>query len=281
MYDVPSGWECIHLNDPNDPRVFDFVRLTDMQWRSHAEVEGGYFIAEGAFVIDRVAALQLDIRSVLTTRKWLPRLAETLATWQGSVYVVDDATMEGIAGYRVHRGALAAVARPAPTSLGHLLDGSGHLVVLEDLVDHTNVGLAFRSALALGVSGMVLSPRCADPLYRRAIKASMGAVLSMPWARADEWPGAITMMTDHGMSAIALTPADDAVDIAAGLVQREHERVALLIGGEGYGLSREALALSELRACIPMDSQVDSLNAAAATAVACYALRMSRRRNMS
>lgn len=277
--DLPGGWDLSHVTSADDPRVDDFRRLTDMEWRTSTEARDGYFVAEGALVIERVADLDMIVRGVLTTRKWLPRLAVALGEWRGPVYVVDDEVAQEITGYHVHRGALAAVERPIATPLSQLLAHGGDLIVLEDLVDHTNVGLVFRSALALGIRGVVLSPRCADPLYRRAVKSSMGAVLSMPWTRIDErsgtWPAPILGLAEAGISLLGLSPRDSAVELAEGLAGRQHERVALVVGSEGPGLSAQALRACEATVRIPMADGVDSLNAAAATAVACYALRMS------
>jgi tRNA G18 (ribose-2'-O)-methylase SpoU len=159
-------------------------------------------------------------------------------------------------------------ALPAP---GEVLGGARTVVVLEDVVDHTNVGAVFRSAAALGVDGVLLSPRCADPLYRRSVKVAMGAVLSLPWTRLGEWYDALPALSARGFTTVALTPADDAVTIEEAV--RGVERLALVVGTEGHGLSPRWLATADRRAVIPMAAGIDSLNLAAATAVACYVAR--------
>jgi tRNA G18 (ribose-2'-O)-methylase SpoU len=163
--------------------------------------------------------------------------------------------------------------RPLP-SVADVLVGARTVVVLEDVVDHTNVGAIFRSSAALGVDAVLLSPRCADPLYRRSVKVAMGAVFSMPYARLDDWYGAVQALSDDGFTTVALTPASDAVDIEQAVAGQE--RVALLMGTEGHGLSPRWLESADRRAVIPMSSRTDSLNVAAATAVACYVARARR-----
>lgn len=269
------AWHPEIVQSAHDPRIAQYSQLTDMDLRRKWEADGGYFMAEGALVIQRVMELRLPLVSVLTTQKWVPRLAGILADWTGPVYLVSDALAEQITGFAVHRGALAVVRRPEDLTLEQLLQQGGHLLVLEDLVDHTNVGLAFRSARAMGLNGVLLSPRCADPLYRRAVKSSMGAVMSTPWARSRDWPADLSTLQRHSLFTVALTPAPDAAEIAEVLVARTNDRVAVVIGSEGAGLSPQSLAACAASARIRMNHGIDSLNAAAATAVACYALQMS------
>lgn len=272
---IPAGWQVIEVSDLTDPRLDSYRSLTDMDLRLSQESVGGFFMAEGLLIIERAATAECEIVSILTARRWLPRLSSVLARWTGPVFVVDDAAE--LTGYRVHRGALAHVRRPVSRSCHELLRRPGSLLVLENLVDHTNVGLAFRSAAALGIRGVIVSPACADPLYRRAVKASMGAVLSVPWARADFWPIDLRSRSVDAppRSVIALTPDPGGVPLETALRERAHADVALVVGSEGPGLTSQALAAADVRARIPMDSGVDSLNVAAATAVACYALRMT------
>ncbi|MFM9134131.1 MAG: TrmH family RNA methyltransferase [bacterium] len=268
----PVGWVLDTVADPEDPRLHPFRDLTDMDLRRRIEPERGFFIAEGRLVIERVARAGHAIDAVLTAPRWLPVLAEDLPYYAGPVLVASREVIDAIAGYRVHRGALAVVRRPRARDVPEVADAPGHLVLLEDLVDPTNVGLAFRSAAALGIAGIVLSPRCADPLYRRAVKTSMGAVLDLPWARSGDWATDLSRMRGFGVSVIALTPHPEAEDLEAALAARECARVALLVGTEGEGLSAGALGASERLARIPMSGGIDSLNVAAAVAVACYAL---------
>jgi tRNA G18 (ribose-2'-O)-methylase SpoU len=182
--------------------------------------------------------------------------------------VVSEDLAEEVTGFHVHRGALASLERVPPRPVSEVLDGARTVVVLEDVVDHTNVGAIFRSAAALGVDAILLSPRCADPLYRRSVKVAMGAVFSVPYARLHDWYDGVVALSDAGFTTVALTPAEDAVGVeeaVAGI-----EKVALLMGSEGPGLSQRWLRSAEVRAVIPMAAGIDSLNVAAATAVACY-----------
>ena len=200
--------------------------------------------------------------------RWLDGLSDVLATTDAPCFVVSEELAEQVTGFHVHRGALASLQRlPLPT-VSEVLEPARTVVVLEDVVDHTNVGAAFRSAAALGIDAMLLSPRCADPLYRRAVKVAMGAVFTVPYARLDDWYDALVEVAAAGFTTVALTPADDALDIeraVAGL-----DKVALVLGSEGHGLSERWERSAARRAAIPMSNGVDSLNVAAATAVACY-----------
>jgi tRNA G18 (ribose-2'-O)-methylase SpoU len=176
-----------------------------------------------------------------------------------------------VTGYGVHRGALAAMARqplPAPAEL--LAATTGPLAVLEDVNDHTNVGAIFRGAAALGIDAVLLSPRCADPLYRRAVKVSMGAVFAIPYARFPRWPDGLRTLADADVELLALTPDPGASSLSA--LPPARRRRALLLGAEGPGLTRWALDAADVRVRIPMSRDVDSLNVAAAAAVAFYAL---------
>lgn len=262
------------VRHPDDPRVIDYTRLTDMDLRLRHEQESGVFMAEGLLILERVADSGLEMVSVLTAPKWLDRLSIALAGSSVPVYVADEDVLRTITGYSVHRGALAAVRRPAPIDVDGLLTESGDVLVLESLVDPTNVGLAIRSAVSQGVTLVLLSPDCADPLYRRAVKSSMGAVLRCRWARSADWGHTLDRLRTS-RAVLALDPAgtvalDDACARTAG------ESVALVLGSEGPGLSPAVLERARHRARIPMAADGDSLNVAAAAAVACY-VRMRTR----
>src|SRR3712207_269789 len=178
--------------------------------------------------------------------RWLPGLADVLDITDAPCYVVDEALAEQVTGFHVHRGALASLhRRPLPTAEA-VLAGARTVGVLEDVVDHTNVGAMFRSAAALGVDAVLLSPRCADPLYRRSVKVAMGAVFSVPWARVEQWHGAVATVSAAGFTTVALTPAADAVHVEEAVAGRD--RVALLVGTEGQGLSDRWLAAADVRA---------------------------------
>lgn len=262
--------------EAGSPLLSDYVALTDVELRRTREPAEGLFIAEGEKVIRRAVEAGYPIRSVLLEEKWLPGLADLLDRADVPAYVASRATLEAVTGYSVHRGALAAMTRlPLPPVL-ELAERSQRVVVLEDLVDHTNVGAVMRGAAGLGVDAVLVTPRCADPLYRRAVKVSMGAVFAVPWTRLVAWPGALEDLRDLGFSVLALTPAPDATPLAD-IPPELSERCALVLGTEGEGVSPGALAACDLRVRIPMAPGVDSLNVAAAAAVACYALGQSRR----
>ena len=260
----------------DSPELGEYVGLTDVALRRRREPAEGIFIAEGEKVIRRAVAAGHPLRSVLLEEKWLPALADLLGPLDAPVYVADRETLERVTGYSVHRGALAAMSRLPLEPPRLLLARSRHVVVLEDLVDHTNVGAVFRSAAGLGMDAVLVSPRCADPLYRRSVKVSMGAVFSVPWSRLGAWPSDLDDVRAQGFSVLALTPEAAATplpDLPAGVT----DRCALVLGAEGHGLSTRALELADHRVRIPMAAGVDSLNVAAAAAVAFYALGQSRR----
>jgi tRNA G18 (ribose-2'-O)-methylase SpoU len=264
----------VDVSDPADPRLADYVRLRDVQLRRTLEVEQGLFIAEGEKVIRRAVETGHPVRSLLMTRKWAEGLADVLEGTDAPVYVVDEATAEGVTGFAVHRGALAAMVRLPLPSVGSVIAGARRIVVLEDLVDHGNVGAIFRCAAALGVEAVVLSPRCADPLYRRAVKVSMGAVFAVPYARMTEWYDGLAELRAAGFGLFALTPDQSALSLDEVTMG---ERAALMLGSEGDGLSSRWLREADAPVCIPMSKQamergVDSLNVVAAAAIACHAL---------
>ena len=287
----------IVVDDPSDPRLADYARLTDVRLRTALEPAHGLFVAEGDKVIRRAAAAGYQVRSMLVTRDKLAGLADLASACPGPVYLVSDQAAEQVTGYRVHRGALASMARRALPTVTGLLSGaplaadvsgaplaaelSGgqpgwprRIVILEDLVDHGNVGGIFRCAAALGVDAVILSPRCADPLYRRAVKVSLGAGFAIPYARMPDWRGGLAEIRSAGFTLLALTPDQSAVPLdklaSAG-------RVALLLGTEGDGLSSRWRAEADTAVCIPMSADamamgVDSLNVVAAAAIACHEL---------
>jgi tRNA G18 (ribose-2'-O)-methylase SpoU len=249
-----------------DPAVQAFTALTDVAWRRSQEAATGLYVAEGAAVIVRALAAGHRLRTVMTSPRWLPTVADHLPP-DADVVLIDDATIERITGFRVHRGALASFQRPLQPDLAALATSARRLVALEGLVDPTNVGAIARSALALGFDGMVLDPRCGDPLYRRAVKVSMGAVLALPFVRATRWPQDLDVLRDAGHEVLALTPHADTplseirVDAAT--------RCTLLVGSEGPGLREATIARATTAVRIPMSARVDSLNVAAAAAIAC------------
>ncbi len=263
--------ELVEVHDPADPRLADYRDLRDVELRKHLEAEEGLFIAEGEKVVRRAVEAGFPVRSFLMAPRWLDGLADVLDAWAAPCYVVSEQLAEQVTGFHVHRGALASLHRRPLPSVESVLRRARTVVVLEDVVDHTNVGAIFRSGAALGVDAVLLSPRCADPLYRRSIKVAMGAVFTVPYARIEQWYDAVSALSSAGFTTIALTPAPDSIDIEDAVAGEE--KVALLMGTEGHGLSNRWMESADLRAVIPMAGGIDSLNVAAATAVACYVAR--------
>jgi tRNA G18 (ribose-2'-O)-methylase SpoU len=261
----------IGVDDPADPRLADYVSLRDVQLRKNLEAAEGLFIAEGEKVIRRALAAGHPMRSMLLSAKWVEPMRDVVAATGAPVHVVSPEVAEQVTGYHVHRGALASMGRtPLPDAAG-LLAGAARVVVLESVNDHTNIGAIFRSAAALGMDAVLLSPDCADPLYRRSVKVSMGAVFAVPYARLEGWPASLETVRAAGFTLLALTPDPGALPLDE-VVADGPPRAAVLLGAEGEGLSRRALAAADLRTRIPMAHGVDSLNVGAAAAVAFYAL---------
>ena len=263
--------ELITIEDPNDPRLNDYVALTDVELRRRREPEEGLFIAEGEKVIRRARAAGYRMRSMLLSAKWIDVMRDVIDEVPAPVYAVAPELAEQVTGYHVHRGALASMQRKPLRSAEDLLTGARRVAVLEGIVDHANMGAVYRSAAALGMDAILLSPDCADPLYRRAVKVSMGTVFSVPYATLDPWPRALETLRDAGFSLLALTPHPDAVPLPE-VQPKLLERCAVLLGSEGNGLSTEALRAADAWARIPMSHDIDSLNIAAAAAVSFYAL---------
>jgi tRNA G18 (ribose-2'-O)-methylase SpoU len=293
----------ITIADAGDPRLADYVGLTDVRLRRSLESAHGLFVAEGEEVIRRAIAAGYPVRSLLVTQDRLAALADLAADCPGPVYVIAPETAEALTGYRVHRGTLASMQRLSLPAVDALVAAARRIVVLEDIVDHANVGDSiqhtrpvqrivvledivdhgnvggiFRCAAALGVDAVILSPRCADPLYRRAVKVSMGAVFAIPYARMTDWYGGLAELREAGFRLLALTPDQSAVPIDQ---VRIGGRAALMLGTEGDGLSSRWLHEADEAVCIPMAAGalaagVDSLNVVAAAAIACNSLASQR-----
>lgn len=269
--------ELVRISDPEDPRLADYRDLRDVQLRLSVEAAEGLFLAEGEKVVRRAVEAGFAPRSFLMAERWLPGLSDVLATSDAPCYVVTESLAEATTGFHVHRGALASLARrPLPAVDELLADVRTHprprVAVLEGLVDHANVGSIFRNAAALGVQGVLVTPQCADPLYRRAVKTSMGSVLQIPWTRTGTMPETLVTLRAHGFTTAALTLAEDAMDLES-LVARQEPALALVFGTEGAGIDPRTARQVDLRVRIPMTPGVDSLNVAAATAVTFYATR--------
>ncbi len=260
--------ELIRVDAADDPRLTDYRDLRDVQLRKHLEAADGLFIAEGEKVVRRAVEAGFAARSFLMAPRWLDGLRDVLERSQAPCFVVSEELAEQVTGFHVHRGALASLERRRLASVDDVLAEAGSVLVLEDIVDHTNVGAIFRSGAALGFDAVLLSPRCADPLYRRSIKVGMGAVFTTPWTRLPEWYDALPQLSERGFTTVALTLAADSQPIEEAVAGVD--RVALVLGSEGHGLSQRWEQSADRRATIAMAPGIDSLNVAAATAVACY-----------
>ncbi|MGA4508620.1 TrmH family RNA methyltransferase [Propionibacteriaceae bacterium G1746] len=296
----------IEITDPADPRLSDYVRLRETTLRHSLESRHGMFIAEGTKVIERALQAGFEPRSLLLAPRWWPGLQALVEPLDVPVFLMDERTAEQVTGFHVHRGALGSFHRRPPRAVEALVAGDAQRLVLvqdivdhtnvggskvtaaygadnakkvrsriaifEDFVDHTNVGAAFRSAAAFGLDAVLVTPRCADPLYRRAIRVSMGTVFQVPWTRIDEWPSGVQQLKDAGYVVAGMTLADDAITLDE-LVAQDHPKLALVFGTEGDGLSRRASEAVDFKVKIPMMGGVDSLNVASSSAVAFYATR--------
>ncbi len=262
----------IAVEDLDDAGLADYSRLTDVALRRVSEPAGGLYIAESTKVIRRAIAAGHRPRSVLLQEQWLADVEPLLRDLDIPVYVGSAELLEQLTGYNLHRGALASMHRPELRPAAEIVAGAHRVVVIEDVVDHTNVGAIFRAAAGLGADAVLVTPRCADPLYRRSVRVSMGTVLQVPWTRLPEWPEGADILHGAGFHIAALALADDAVSLDV-LAADPPERLALLLGTEGDGLSRAAVHASDSVVTIPMLHGVDSLNVASASAVALWALR--------
>ncbi|GAA4927297.1 TrmH family RNA methyltransferase [Streptomyces coeruleoprunus] len=267
--------EIITVDDPDDPRLRDYTGLTDVELRRRREPEEGLFIAEGEKVIRRARQAGYAMRSMLLSAKWVDVMRDVIDEVPAPVYAVHPDLAERVTGYHVHRGALASMQRKPLPEPADLLTTARRVAVMESVNDHTNIGAIFRSAAALGMDAVLLSPDCADPLYRRSVKVSMGAVFSVPYARLDTWPRGLETVREAGFRLLALTPDEKATAIDE-VAPHRLERVALMLGAEGEGLSAKALRAADEWVRIPMAHGVDSLNVGAAAAVAFYAVTAGR-----
>jgi len=264
----------IPITDLNDPRLADYTHLTDATLRSNLETAEGLYMAESEKVIRRALQAGHQPRSILTSSRWLPQVHGLFAEFgiDPPVFLGTDDVITPITGFHLHRGILAAMHRPTLQTIVEVLAGATRVAVLENLVDHTNVGAVFRSAAALGVDAVLVTPSCADPLYRRSVRVSMGTVFQVPWTRLARWPLAIADLQAAGFVVAALTLADDAISIDD-LSTQLPDKLALVLGTEGHGVSAATARCADLAVKIPMAGGVDSLNVAAASAVAFYATR--------
>ena len=260
----------ISIVDAADPRLVDYVGLRDAQLRTAHETATGVFVAEGEKIIRRAAAAGCRPRSFLLQEKWLSGLGDILEHTGVPCYVASGALIERVSGFHVHRGALAVFERPRPRTWDEVLTGR-RVIVCDEVVDHANLGAIARIAAGLGWDAMVVSRGCADPLYRRAIKASMGATLQLPWKRMDD-DADLARVKAAGYVLAATSLSSRSVDLAGGF-RPPDGKLALLLGTEGHGLRQEWEDTADVHLTVPMAAGVDSLNVAAAAAIFAYQLR--------
>ena len=270
----------IEINDLTLPELDLYARLTDSQLRCRVEPEKGIFIAESLKVIARALEAGCRPLSFLMERKHMEGQAkELLARFPDvAVYTADRAVLEQLTGYQLTRGILCAMHRPPLADVEAVCARASRVAVLEGIVDSTNIGAIFRSAAALGIDAVLLTPTCCDPLCRRAIRVSMGTVFQFPWARIGdspaEWPHpGLDRLRLLGFKTAAMALSDRAVSIENPALCAE-KRLAIVLGTEGDGLSKSTIADCDYTVCIPMSHGVDSLNVAAASAVAFWQLRV-------
>ena len=272
--------QFIHLDSIDDERVSAYTNLTEIQLRNKLEPSKGLFIAESPKVIDRALTADREPISLLVEEPWIGGMSET----DIPVYVASPEQLKQLTGYRLHRGALAAMKRWPLPSVEEVCRGARRIAVMENIVDHTNVGALMRSAAALNVDAVLVTPSCGDPLYRRAARVSMGTVFQIPWTRigGDDkhyWPfTGMQELRDLGFTTVAMALEDDSISLEE-LVRRlnndndekDHiDKLALIFGTEGDGLSHHTISRADLTVKIPMSHGVDSLNVAASSAVAFY-----------
>ena len=269
----------IEIKDMAAAELDVYARLTESQLRNRLEPEKGVFIAESPKVIGTALDAGVEPVSLLMERKHLEGQAKDILSRCGDipVYTAQREVLDGLTGYPLTRGILCAMRRPKPKTPEEICEGVRRIAVLEGIVDTTNIGAIFRSAAALGIGAVLLTPSCCDPLCRRAVRVSMGTVFQVPWARIgetpEEWPvNGLARLHSMGFKTAAMALSDDSVSIDDAALMAE-DRLAIVLGTEGDGLSAATIARCDYTAKIPMAAGVDSLNVAAASAVAFWQLR--------
>jgi len=256
------------ITEIGDPRLSDYVGLTDPALRQRVEADGGFFIVEGITAVERLfVATGFHVRSFLLTPTAFGRIGEQALATGAEVLVAEPAVLRDVVGFAIHRGVVASVDRPRLPSVADVAGQARRLLVLEGVSDHENLGGLFRNAAAFGVDGVILDPTTADPFYRRAVRVSMGHVLGVPLARSADWPADVGALRDLGFTVAALTPAAGSVPIGELTVDGP---IAVLVGAESPGLTAEAIAASTLAVRIPMAPGIDSLNVATAAGIALH-----------
>ena len=260
----------IDVADPADPRLDDFRDLNSVDRRPDLPSGKGLVIAEGVLVVQRMLASRFRARGLLGTDRRLGELADDLAGVDVPYYRVDADVMADVVGFHLNRGVLASASRPPERTVPHVIDGARTVAVLEGVNDHENLGSIFRNAAGLGVDAVVFGLGCADPLYRRAVRVSMGHALLVPYAWTTAWPNDLQILRDNGFRLLAMTPDPTATTLAEAMSSVRDEKAAILVGAEGPGLTEQVMRASDLRVRIPMSRGTDSLNVATAAALAFY-----------
>lgn len=260
------------ISELSDPRLDDYLRLSEAALRMRSDIENGIYIAESTMVVQRAISMGHVPRSFLLARKYLPQLEAEFARFpEVPIFVGEDAQLQALTGFHLHRGALAAMERPAGLDLDTVLENSTRIAILEDIADHSNLGALLRSAAGLGVDAVLITPQCVDPLYRRSVRVSMGTALTIDWVRLESWPGDLQRVREHGFRILALELTENATELGA-LQPQPGEKIAMILGNEGRGVRAETLAMVDECVIIPMAREVASLNVAAASAVAFWQL---------
>jgi tRNA G18 (ribose-2'-O)-methylase SpoU len=265
----------LEVTDPQDTRLALYGRLNEPEARERHEKAAGVFIVEGQTAIERLLESKHEVISVLLTASRYENLSLRLAPLQVDVFVASREILRATVGFDLHRGAVALVRRPEPLALADVLATSRTLAILEGLNDHENLGAIARTARAFGIDAFVLDPTCADPYYRRAIRVSMGEMLFLPIAVATDWPGDLQQIRDAGFRILALTPSSDATPLRS-VSRRVGERMAIMLGAEGPGLTQQAQNAADERVRIEISPDVDSVNVGHAAAIAFHALSSVR-----
>lgn len=262
--------DVVDVTDPDDPRVDNFRDLNSVDRRPDLPSGKGLVIAEGVLVVRRMLASRFTPLALLGTDRRLAELQADLAGVAAPYYRVSAEVMARVVGFHLNRGVLAAARRVPEPDVAQVIDEARTVAVLEGVNDHENLGSIFRNAAGLGVDAVVFGSGCADPLYRRAVRVSMGHALLVPYARATDWPAELKMLREHGFRLLAMTPNEHAQPLPAAMAQLCDQQVAILVGAEGAGLSEKAMRGCDLRVRIPMSRGTDSLNVATAAALAFY-----------
>ncbi|HJT91980.1 MAG TPA: RNA methyltransferase [Mycobacterium sp.] len=260
----------IDVTDPADPRLDDFRDLNSVDRRPDLPSGKGLVIAEGVLVVQRMLASRFVPRALLGTDRRLAELSSDLDRVDAPYYRADADVMADVVGFHLNRGVLASASRPPELTVSQVLDGAHTVAVLEGVNDHENLGSVFRNAAGLGVDAVVFGSGCADPLYRRAVRVSMGHALLVPYAWATTWPQDLELLRDNGFRLLAMTPDSSASTLPEAMTALADDPVAILVGAEGPGLTERAMRASDMRVRIPMSRGTDSLNVATAAALAFY-----------